>query len=270
MKKSVNREYVRRFYPGDLAPLASAREHVIAFVYGCTAARPFLKVVGALFNGGQEEEVSKEEFLTWVNDEIAALEKCLSAQVLELTKQPASWHSRDDLFPHGMKLQELYNDYLQVREEMASCYARVISVTRMAPSSPVVFGAPVPPPGTEQVRSRRRRRHVTARPLTATQTEALAALTDCGGKFAEAGRQLGLDRKTVEEYGQAACKKLGVSLTARLKQLRAAAKAHNLPHGKSGEVYLTEEQDLLSDRFHSVARKKTVTRDDDIDSENGG
>jgi hypothetical protein len=65
-------------------------------------------------------------------------------------------------------------------------------------------------------RPRRRRRpplDPKIRPVTPKQTEAVQIVGECQGNLAAAARKLGIDRKTLKERYDAACKKLGIAAT---------------------------------------------------------
>jgi hypothetical protein len=74
---------------------------------------------------------------------------------------------------------------------------------------------------------RRGRRAPPAKPITGKQAAAFEMIHECGGNVAEAGRRMGLNRKTVEQHCAAAMKKLGQTYDAAMKNLRqGAAKKH--------------------------------------------
>ncbi len=87
---------------------------------------------------------------------------------------------------------------------------------------------------TEKPR-KRKRQAMKASPLTAKQTEAVQVVGECKGSFAEAGRRLGVDRKTVQQHYQAAMKKLGKSAVKHATQ--------SLPSDRRGQADLSADDD---------------------------
>lgn len=96
------------------------------------------------------------------------------------------------------------------------------------------MSAPKGGPGTPRKR-RRRKTDAAPRPLTPKQTEVVQIVGECKGNLAEAARRLGIDRATVEEYYEAANKKLG-------KQAVKHA-TRNLPTDKRGQDNLSSDDD---------------------------
>jgi DNA-binding CsgD family transcriptional regulator len=62
----------------------------------------------------------------------------------------------------------------------------------------------------QKKRTRRPAIEKNPRPLTPRQTEVMQIVGECKGNFAQAARQIGLNRKTVEQHYIAATKKLGM------------------------------------------------------------
>jgi hypothetical protein len=91
---------------------------------------------------------------------------------------------------------------------------------------------PLPQVGTKQ---HRKRPPLEAAPLTEKQTEVVQIVGECKGNFAEAGRRLGLDRKTVKQHYQAAMGKMG---KAAIKRVTGP-----LPCDRRGQSRLTDDDD---------------------------
>ena len=76
------------------------------------------------------------------------------------------------------------------------------------------------------------------RPLTVRQTEVVQIVGECTGNIAKAARQLGRDRKTVEETYRAGLAKLGKTV------YHSRDKTRLLPRDKRGQEAVSEDDDL--------------------------
>lgn len=75
--------------------------------------------------------------------------------------------------------------------------------------------AAVPAARAKRAENRRRRPPLASkvRPLTAKQTEALQIVGECKGSYADAAKRMGLNRKTVKQHYEVACRKMGYSVS---------------------------------------------------------
>lgn len=87
-------------------------------------------------------------------------------------------------------------------------------------------------------RTRRPSKARKPRPLTPRQIEVVQIVGECKGNIAKAARQLGKDRKTVEEAYRAGMAKLGKTV------YRSRDKTRLLPRDKRGQEAVSEEDDL--------------------------
>jgi DNA-binding CsgD family transcriptional regulator len=93
--------------------------------------------------------------------------------------------------------------------------------------------------GARGVGKRRRRPALNpdAKRLTDRQTEVVQIVGECKGSFAEAGRRLRIDRKTVADHYQAAMRKMG-KVGVRTPERILRAKTTRLPVDHRGQVNL--------------------------------
>jgi len=78
------------------------------------------------------------------------------------------------------------------------------------------------------------------RKLTARQVEVMQLVGECKGNFAEVGRRLRLDRKTVKEHYEAALKKLR-QVGVKSPERKLKAKTTQLPEDRRGQVNVADD-----------------------------
>ncbi len=88
--------------------------------------------------------------------------------------------------------------------------------------------------GKRQPRKQRRKTRKVSR-LTPKQMEASQIVGECKGNFAEAGRRLGRDPKTIRQHWFAACKKLGISA------VKTRRRTQRLLKDRRGQVAIAQE-----------------------------
>ena len=115
-----------------------------------------------------------------------------------------------------------------------------------------------PPGNTKPPAVRYRRRPVFEKKipkLTSRQVEVVQVVGECKGNFAEAGRRLVLDRKTVKQHYNAALKKMqAAGVRAPDQQLKKAVGP--LPTGARGEVDIYSNKDGASRPGHELNRRR--------------
>lgn len=82
----------------------------------------------------------------------------------------------------------------------------------------------------------KRRRATGPRPLTEKELKAYQTVAECQGNIAKAARQLGKDRKTVDEQYRSALRKLG-------KRLLPKPRTVPMPSDRRGQVNLADSED---------------------------
>lgn len=115
-------------------------------------------------------------------------------------------------------------------------YARVLSHDLREFSD--ALDEAVKPAANKPKRTRRPSKSRKSRPLTVWQTEVVQIVGECKGNIAEAARQLGKNRKTIEEAYRAGMGKLGKTI------YRSKDKTRLLPRDKRGQEAVSEDEDL--------------------------
>jgi predicted DNA-binding protein (UPF0251 family) len=109
------------------------------------------------------------------------------------------------------------------------------AIDELRRSLPALYAAR-PKATTKRKPSRnRQRRKATDRPMTAKEVEAVKTVGECNGNFAEAGRRLGKNRKTVKQLHDSGLKKAGT------KNIRH--KTEQIRHDKRGQANLANDSD---------------------------
>lgn len=116
---------------------------------------------------------------------------------------------------------------------------------------------------TAATRRRRRPRGDSVRPLTDRQLMAVQVVGECKGNFTEAGRRLGLHRKTVRLHYQAGMRKLAAKTHVRAG--RGAPKRQALPESGRGELDLYERDDRSVREGRKLEGKARSSRQKDDD-----
>jgi len=92
------------------------------------------------------------------------------------------------------------------------------------------------------------------RPLTKRQTEAMQIVPECKLNFAEAGRRMKLDPKTVRQHYFAGLEKLGPDAVRAARAARQKAKTRPLPEDRRGQT------DLYGDANGEVRQGRHIDR----------
>ncbi len=88
------------------------------------------------------------DFLAYLHEGIATWTR----KVHQVAGTPPPWQPRSDLFPQGGTLGEVHADYLEVRKQVISFYAEVVSKAKVPGAAFVDFPEPVPPPSDVDAR----------------------------------------------------------------------------------------------------------------------